>query len=254
MASTLMLKLMHLNKLTKLNTMKKEHLSYSALTQFKKSPNHLLAYWEGKQKTTDAMLFGSLIHKIILQPETFDFEYVVFEGKTRRGKEWVEFAEINKNKTIIKQSELDAALEITNAVANDKIFMDLISKCTKTEKRVEWIEQGVNFKGFVDMVGDGWIADIKTCTDALKLKRDIYYNDYKMQGAMYLENFPPNTKYYIIAVEKNIPYNVKVFRLAENMLEAGYLDYIDLTTKYNEWDGNPQGYAEEIEELSFKED
>ena len=51
MASTLMLKQMHLNKLTKLYIMKKEHLSYSALTQFKKSPNHLLAYWEGKQKT-----------------------------------------------------------------------------------------------------------------------------------------------------------------------------------------------------------
>ena len=99
--------------------MKKEHLSYSALTQFKKSPNHLLAYWEGKQTRTDAMLFGSLIHKIILEPETFDFEYVVYQGKTRRGKDWVEFSELNKNKTIIKQSELDNALEITNAVAND---------------------------------------------------------------------------------------------------------------------------------------
>ena len=254
MGSTLMLKLMHLNKLNKLYIMKKEHLSYTALTQFKKSPNHLLAYWEGKQNKTDAMLFGSLIHKLILQPKTFDYEYVVFEGKTRRGKEWIEFAEQNKNKTIIKQSELDAALQITKAIENDNLFMDLISKCQKTEMPIEWIEQGVNFKGFVDMVGDGWIADIKTCNDALKLKRDIYYNDYKMQGAMYLENFPANTKYYIIAVEKNIPYNVKVFRLAENMLEAGYLDYIDLTTKYNEWDGSPKGYAEEIEELSFKED
>jgi len=65
--------------------MKKDHLSYSALTQFKRSPNHLLAYWEGKQTKTDAMLFGSLIHKIILEPETFDFEYVVYQGKTRRG-------------------------------------------------------------------------------------------------------------------------------------------------------------------------
>ena len=79
--------------------MKKDHLSYSALTQFKKSPNHLLAYWEGKQKRTDAMLFGSLIHKIILEPETFDFEYVVYQGKARRGKDWIEFSELNKNKT-----------------------------------------------------------------------------------------------------------------------------------------------------------
>ena len=56
--------------------MKKDHLSYSALTQFKKSPNHLLAYWEGKQTRTDAMLFGSLIHKIILEPETLSLIHI----------------------------------------------------------------------------------------------------------------------------------------------------------------------------------
>ena len=39
--------------------MKKNHLSYSALCQFKKSPNHLLAYWNKELKTTDAMQFGS---------------------------------------------------------------------------------------------------------------------------------------------------------------------------------------------------
>ena len=47
--------------------MKKDRLSYSALAQFKKSPNHLLAYWNKEMKTTDAMQFGSLIHKLILE-------------------------------------------------------------------------------------------------------------------------------------------------------------------------------------------
>ena len=38
------------------------------------------------------------------------------------------------------------------------------------------------------------------------------------------------------------------------MIEAGYLDYIDLVSKYNEWDGKPQGYTEEIEEIAYNED
>jgi exodeoxyribonuclease VIII len=233
--------------------MKKKHLSYSALSQFKKSPNHLLAYWNKETKRTDAMLFGSLLHKLLLQPETFDYEYVVYDGASRRGKAWEQFKEHHATKEIIKQSELDKAQLVLDNIMLDPIFMDIVKRTGETEKEVNWTEQGVKFKGFVDMVGDDFIADVKTCTDCMKLKRELYYNDYKLQAAMYLENYPPNTKYYIIAVEKNLPYNVKVFKLGENMLEAGYLEYITLTKQYNEWDGMPQGYANTIEEISFNE-
>ena len=38
------------------------------------------------------------------------------------------------------------------------------------------------------------------------------------------------------------------------MIEAGYLDYIDLVSKYKAWDGKPKGYSEEIEELAYNEE
>ena len=36
--------------------MKKERLSYSALSQFGKSPNHLLDYWQDDMERTPAMI------------------------------------------------------------------------------------------------------------------------------------------------------------------------------------------------------
>ena len=82
--------------------MKRNRLSYSALCAFKKSPNHLLKYWEGKTKVTDAIQFGSIIHKLLLEPDSFNDDYAVFEGKIRSGKKWQEFKATNDNKQIIK--------------------------------------------------------------------------------------------------------------------------------------------------------
>ncbi len=52
----------------------KKRLSYSALSAFGKSPNHLLRYWSKKFEPTSAMMLGSLIHKIILEPDDFGFQ------------------------------------------------------------------------------------------------------------------------------------------------------------------------------------
>ena len=70
---------------------KERALSYSSLSAFSKSPNHLLQYWEGSEPTP-TQLQGQLIHKLILEPETFRDDFVVFEGKVRRGKEWEAFS------------------------------------------------------------------------------------------------------------------------------------------------------------------
>ena len=131
--------------------MKKNRLSYSALCQFKKSPNHLLKYWEGKTKVTDAMQFGNIIHKLLLEPESFNDDYAVFDGKIRSGKKWQEFKANNDNKQIIKLSELDDANEIANNAMNNPIFNKLMQNKRHTEKEVTWNHSGVGFKGFVDL-------------------------------------------------------------------------------------------------------
>jgi len=237
--------------------MKKNRLSYSALCAFKKSPNHLLKYWEGKTKVTDAMQFGSIVHKLLLEPDSFNDDYAVFEGARRAGKEWQEFKAANDNKQIIKLSELDDANAIVQNAMNNPIFNKLMQNKVHTEKEVTWIHAGVGFKGFVDLEsyvdGKTIVCDIKTTTDAGKrFQRDLLYNDYKMQAAMYLENYD-DVDYYIIAVETTSPFNVQVYRLGHNLILQGFAEYKNLVAKYNEWNGEPVGYSDDVIEIEVEE-
>ena len=177
---------------------------------FKKSPNHLLKYWEGKTKVTDAMQFGSIIHKLLLEPESFNDDYAIFTGARRAGKDWQEFKAADEDKQIIKLSELDDANAIAENALQNPIFKNLMQNKVHTEKEVTWNHAGIDFKGFVDLEskidGRTIVCDIKTTTDAGKrFQRDLIYNDYKMQAAMYLENYDIDTEYYIIAVETTSP-------------------------------------------------
>ena len=237
---------------------KKDHLSYSALSAFKKSPNHLLAYWNKTFQATDAMKFGSLIHKLLLQPETFSYEFAVFEGKTRRGKEWEAFSALNEGKTIIKAQEVDDANKIIQNAMKNKVFSEMIQNATAVEKELNWSYKGVKFKGYADMISKynnrKCVIDIKTTTDAgRRFERDLMYNDYKMQLAMYTESFEDTEMdAYVVAIETKLPFNVQVYKLNETLLFKGFMDYDYYTTKYNEWDGKAEGYTEDIVEVYAK--
>lgn len=229
--------------------MKKERLSYSSLSHFSKSPNHLLSYWNKEEKPpTEAQEFGKLLHKMILEPEKLQDEYIKYEGR-RAGKAWTNFQELHLSKTIVTTKLYNHCNKTYNKALQNKIFKDLLYKTTLTEKHIEWKCKGVNFHGYVDMIGDGFIADIKTTTDAgERFKKDIYYDNlgYVMQGAMYLEAFPKNTKYYIVAIEKSEPYNVQVYQLSEKTINTGVEKYNDLVDLYNQWDGEPMSYSNKI--------
>jgi hypothetical protein len=225
--------------------MKKDRLSYSALSQFSKSPNHLLSYWNRDFEPTPAMLYGSLLHKMILQPETFSDEYAVYEG-TRRGAVWNEFKELNEDKSIVTQKEYNHAFKTFKKAKENKVFRKLLMQTNEAEKHIEWKYNGINYHGFCDMVGDDFIADIKTCQDAGdKFQRELKYGDYSLQAAMYLTGLPKKN-YYIIAIEKGEPYNVQVYKLGDQMLHYATQRYNKLNEEYKEWSGQPQSYSDGI--------
>lgn len=226
---------------------KKRALSYSSLSAFSKSPNHLLQYWEGSP-STPAQLQGQLIHKLILEPETFRDDFVVFEGKVRRGKEWEAFSEANQDRKILSLKEYNEAENIFHKVKHNKHLKDLLSRSVAVEKEITWTKEGLDFRGFVDIVGKDFIADIKTTTDAgPKFIKDVYYFNYDLQAAMYCEVY--NVDYYIIAIEKTAPYNVQVYKLGPQTMYEGKKKYNKLVEKYLAWDGKPMGYFNYIVEI-----
>ena len=233
--------------------MKKDLLSYSALSQFDKSPNHLLSYWNNKNEVTPAMLEGSLGHTLILEPEKFNEDYIIFDGR-RAGGVWNEFkAEVENEENprkIITQKQYNSVSEIVEIALLDPKARELLKELKEVEKHVKWQTKGLNFHGFCDGVADGFIVDIKFCQDSgYKFQKDLIYGNIKMQSAMYLESFDFDRDYYIIAIEKKAPFNCQVYKLGSEIIKEGRDKFYSLIDKYKEWDGSPGGYSNDIIEI-----
>ena len=221
-------------------------LSYSALKAFSESPNHLVSYWNRERESTPAMIKGSLIHTLILEPEKFESSYAIWKGGRRAGGEYTTFCELNASKEIIKPEDLDEVTPIAE-LARKNI---LIKNLKGTELLIEWDFAGVPFKGFVDGYGDGFILDIKTTSDASPkaFLRDFVKYKYYWQAALYLHaNRALNLAgdlpdFFIVAVETNAPFNVQVYKVAPEFIDKGFTEVAKYVQAFKDWNGEPGGY------------
>ena len=58
-------------------------LSFSSLKAFDRSPLAFVHYKEGPRKETDAMRFGTMVHRAVLEPDKYQATVAVYDG--RRG-------------------------------------------------------------------------------------------------------------------------------------------------------------------------
>ncbi|BAQ92513.1 nuclease [uncultured Mediterranean phage uvMED] len=230
-------------------------LSYSSIKSFAKSPNHLIEYWERKRESTPAMLKGTLIHTLILEPEEFGARYFILNdseimeeigGKnpraTKKYKEWKadQLAE-NEGKEEVTEELYSEVMEVVSKVYK----LDIAQKIENTEKLIEFDFNGVPFKGFVDAEGFDFIMDVKTCQDAspAAFRRDIVKFSYHWQAALYTHAIP-NKDFYIVAVETVAPFNIQVYKLNKLFLDLGRQQVTEAVEKFKKWDGTPQSYSE----------
>lgn len=221
-------------------------LSYSSLKSFSNSPNHLLSYWNRERTSSSSMVKGSLIHTLILEPDTFDDVYAIWNGGRRGTNAYKEFLTQNEGKTIIKPEELDEVKPMAEAARKNILIKNL----TGAEKLIEWELSGVPFKGFVDGFGDGFILDVKTTSDASPkaFLRDFIKYKYYWQSALYLHanrslNFAgDNPDFFIVAVETSAPYNTQIYKVTPEFIDKGFKDVAHALQKFKEWDGEPAGY------------
>lgn len=223
------------------------HLSYSSLKAFRDSPTDFIQYKFRKKKTTDAMLFGSLVHCLILEPQEFENRYAVMDdldicsqigGAKPRGtnayKEWkaVFMAEIG-DKIIIPIDAYNIAKSISIGVRKNRASARILNQLTEKEKAIRWFYKNFLFLGFIDGEAPKLICDIKTCKDANPkvFQRDIIKMWYHGQAAMYLTALERNIPYYIIAVDKKG--GISVHRLHKHLIEHGLQEYSDLLDSFN---------------------
>ena len=225
-------------------------LSYSALKQFSKSPAHLNAYWNRDTTQSASMAKGSLIHTLVLEPDTYDEKYAIYEGKVRRGKEYDAFCLENEGKIILNQNEFDEANLIKNAVWNHKIAKNIFDRTTEVESKFEMEYKDLAFKGIIDGIGDDFIFDLKTTqsSEPSKFSKDAFNYGYNLQAAIYLKAVQ-RKHYYIISVESVAPYNVTVFEMTSDLINMGTQELERLIEQFKDWDGLFTGYSDFIEPL-----
>lgn len=206
-------------------------LSQSAAKPLLKSQAHYKASLSAPRKQTPALRFGSAADMAAFEPHLFAKSFVVspeIDRRTKDGKAtWATFLEACGDKTVLTADEHDRAWACGEAVRECEWARDYLRG--EMQAVLQWTdpETGVLCKGRADVLGEGFLSDLKTTmsVDADAFGRDVAKFLYNFQAAYYRRGYHVMTgrwvDFYLVAVEKFPPHDVGVFLVDGNALQRG---------------------------------
>lgn len=246
-----------------------EAASNSRLSQLLRSPAHLKSYIDRPKPDTDAQVIGRATHAAILEPESFEKQYKkgpLGDRRTKKVKEqWEALVAEAGAENILRPADYEACLAMRESVWKKTTATGLIGGKGQRELSIIWMHTDALTlcKARLDRLSPaldgGTIIDLKTTTDAspLKFERTIFAYGYHRQGALYVDGARavgiPIRHYAIIAIEKEPPYEVAVYRLMEGAIEAGRDEVARLLPVYKRCveENNWPGYPDEIRDITL---
>jgi hypothetical protein len=211
--------------------------SKSALDKVHRSMAHYLSELESPKEQTEAMFFGSAFHTAILEPLLFEKSYFSMpkiDKRTKEGKE--EYARQilnNVGKQPLSEDQFDRIEAMRKSINEHPIAGNLFVN-GDAEHSFFWIDKttGLLCKCRPDYLRrDGICVELKTTKDASydSFQKDIANFRYYVQGSFFRDginacNVECN-EFLICAVETEAPFNVNVFRLDNESLNAGRVAY-----------------------------
>lgn len=256
--------------------------SNSRLSRIRQSPAHLKAYMDAPPEDTVALMMGRAIHTAILEPDDFDARFCIAEQCTAITKDgkgprcnnsgilfdadrgWLcgvhakGMAPIDNGRIVLKPEYYDICLNVRDNVYKHAAASRLLRGEGDVELSCVWKDSAsdVTCKARWDrhspLIAGGAIVDIKSTVDASRnaFERAIFSHGYHRQGALYLDSADalgiPTKHFVIIAVEKEPPYALAVYRLTEGAIDAGREQLQPLLQRYatclalDEWPGYPE--------------
>lgn len=246
-------------------------LRSSHLKAFRKTAAHARHAMLLPREPTEALELGQATHAAILEPGSFEAEWIAapkLDRRTKAGKlKWAEFQEAQGTKQILKQHEYDLCLQMRDAVWEHPLAgavlgerpglneLSVLFEIPGAADQVPPDRPGRLGKARVDRitVHEGWtvVADVKTAIDASRpgFARAVANFDYHIQAAWYLDGLDVleehPRRFWFIAVEKTPPFCVAVYELEPEALDAArveianYLDRYWLALREDRWPGYP---------------
>lgn len=224
-------------------------ISRSDLWKIRESPEKFRYYMDNPQEPTPALLFGQVVHKLLLQKDTFLEQFAVapdVDRRTKDGKaEWNEFVSTaeESGRVIVPKEMYTQAIQMVLKAIDEPFVSKLLS--SEHEKEYFWTDEmtGEDCKCRVDAIteiGDNLVVvDYKTCNDASTdgFMRDAIKYGYHFQAAMYSVGVEENTGrkplFVFIAQEKNPPYAVNILQADEPFIQHGYDTFRELLGIYH---------------------
>ena len=241
-------------------------ISRSELWHIRESPQKFKYYKENPPEPTPSLMFGQVFHKMLLEPVTFDDEFVVAPEVNRRTKDgkqmWEDFVADHEKQTIIPEEMYAKAKEMCEAVKREPLAVKLLNG--EAEVPFFWTDEmtGEACKCRVDVLNTSYsqpiIVDVKTTADASTdsfIRSAINYG-YDFQAAMYFngvaKNIGKKPLFVFIAVEKEPPYAVNILQADELMLQRGYDLFREYIGIYHDCkvSGNWYGYLGRLNQIN----
>lgn len=227
----------------------KSFISRSSLMDFSRSP---YTYWAKHlnpdrpvKESTPAMVLGSAFHKMILEPNTLQDEFIIVPepvllkdvGRERYDNYKQVLAEIEvTEKTIIPfktYQELDAMRLVINKNEN---AMKLIHDA-RIENSFFWQDEhsGLLLKARPDILHENMIVDLKTTSDASPraFQNEMVKYGYHVQFAMIRDAVEAIegrriTNFINIVIETKYPYTMAIYLIDESAVDEGHYKYKQL--------------------------
>lgn len=225
--------------ITKKESLSKYHaskpISKSRLFEMSVSPEWFHYRETHRQPPTEAMLFGSAFHKLVLEPRGFFREFAVApdcDRRTKEGKEaYSNFIGSIKTKTAISQDMWALALNMREKIRSNKYASGLLSGSVEVSYYLQDDLTGIKWKARPDVTRmlrtTGVIVDLKSCNhaDTDSFMRDCIKYGYDLQAAMFKEAVERRTgvrhDFVFVAIEKEPPHLINILQADEFMLKRG---------------------------------
>jgi exodeoxyribonuclease VIII len=214
---------------------KKDHVSASDIKNFLKSPRYY--YYERNEKVEKStgrhFNIGSGLHELILEPQLFKTNYVVYpkvDARTKEGKQQIaEFNETSEGKTILYEDEMEMIRLISENALKNNSLVELMKDSHREVSCYTIDEQtGLKVRLRPDILSStkSTIVDIKSCVDssARKFKSDVFTYSYSLSAAYYCD-FIGRENYIFAACSKTAPYEVALYGLNDEMYDYGREQY-----------------------------
>lgn len=217
------------------------------------------------KKDSDALSFGSLYDCLLLTPDVVHEKFFIIKDNeellgelkgsysspklSKAYKEWASSEKetaLQRGLTIVSEEDWSQAvgmikrLDASEVSTKDGLLpiRETFLKGNAQSEIKSWIGE-IPIRGFLDILGDGFITDTKTTRSMSGFKYDVFSFCYDIQAYIYTETMGVNDFYWVVQ-EKSKPYLCGVFKATPQTLDSGKRKFWSGVENISRWLDNPQ--------------